>query len=329
MISSPFPFVVQPSWLLEHPLWQWDNSANQYVRATSLLPWRAYWTFSSATRVLALREGATPPLVALAKTAAGSAWWHLHIALRGASSADPDNHIGVAPLDEARLTVLNSPEPPPAMDFPHVYVAGMSAGSKSVSGLRMADYFVSGQRIPDKKIEWMVGLSPAREKTDVTIDGIAELPSQLYAFWVSGEQVVNLRKESSVSVASHAQTEYGYIVVTPNAADLALYTGQFMLKNNFPNPFSRQTTIEYVVPYEWKTDGSRARGEHRQLSLVIYNAAGQKVRTLLSGDVKVGMHRTLWDGKNNAGRPMPAGFYVARLECRGNFDKSIKMLMVR
>jgi len=47
--------------------------------------------------------------------------------------------------------------------------------------------------------------------------------------------------------------------------------------------------------------------------LAVYDAGGRRVRTLESGPLARGVHAPRWDGRDDAGRPVPGGLYFARL----------------
>ena len=76
----------------------------------------------------------------------------------------------------------------------------------------------------------------------------------------------------------------------------------FTLEQNYPNPFNPTTTIEYSI------------AKAQNVRLVIYNALGQKVRTLVNGVQSAGTHRFIWNGKNERGLNVPSGLYFYRLE---------------
>jgi len=48
--------------------------------------------------------------------------------------------------------------------------------------------------------------------------------------------------------------------------------------------------------------------------LVIYNALGRCVNTLVDGVQEAGYHRVEWSGCDGEGVPVPAGWYIYRLE---------------
>ena len=55
--------------------------------------------------------------------------------------------------------------------------------------------------------------------------------------------------------------------------------------SNYPNSFNPSTTIKYAL----------SKDSHVNIS--IYNIKGQKVKTLLSENVKAGHHSIVWDGR--------------------------------
>lgn len=90
------------------------------------------------------------------------------------------------------------------------------------------------------------------------------------------------------------------------------------LENNFPNPFNPTTTIRYSI----KDQGA--------VSLKVYNAAGQLVRTLVN-DVQTpveGGFRVTWDGKSNAGTQVSSGVYFYKLTAK-NFSQTKKMVLLK
>lgn len=91
---------------------------------------------------------------------------------------------------------------------------------------------------------------------------------------------------------------------TPNAVgkDSRTIVKEFELQQNFPNPFNPSTSISY-------TTHSAA-----DVSLVIYNALGQKVRTLVAQKQAAGAYSCKWDGKDDAGFAMSGGLYLYQLK---------------
>lgn len=72
-----------------------------------------------------------------------------------------------------------------------------------------------------------------------------------------------------------------------------------------PNPFNPQTSLAFSLP---------AAGSAR---LAIHDLRGRRLRVLLDGTVDAGDHAVTWNGRDESGRALPTGSYVARLETGG------------
>lgn len=91
----------------------------------------------------------------------------------------------------------------------------------------------------------------------------------------------------------------------------------FALAQNAPNPFNPATEISFAVP----ADAGLVR-------LEIFDLRGQKVRTLLDEILPAGQHTQTWNGRDDAGLPVPSGVYAYRLTGRG-FTQTRKMAIVQ
>jgi hypothetical protein len=89
----------------------------------------------------------------------------------------------------------------------------------------------------------------------------------------------------------------------------------FALEQNVPNPYNptgSSTSITYSVPVAAPT------------TLVIYNALGQVVKTLVNDGGQVGVQTVRWDGKDEAGNEVAAGNYIYKLTC-GEYSTTRKL----
>lgn len=75
------------------------------------------------------------------------------------------------------------------------------------------------------------------------------------------------------------------------------------LLQNYPNPFNPSTSIGY-----------RIAGPGRiPVRIVVYDALGREVRTLIDESHAQGSYRAIWDGRNSSGFDVAAGMYICRL----------------
>jgi len=102
------------------------------------------------------------------------------------------------------------------------------------------------------------------------------------------------------------------VVVTGIAEEpFAARARDFVLYENYPNPFNGQTTIRF--------DLKRAA----QVELAVYDLLGRKVRTLLNEQRPAGRHTLRFDSANLA-----SGFYFYRLSA-GKTTQARKMLLIK
>ena len=90
----------------------------------------------------------------------------------------------------------------------------------------------------------------------------------------------------------------------------------FELQQNYPNPFNPSTTIAFRLPI------------NKRISLKVYNALGQEIRTLIDQkEYTAGLHTLEWDGLDNTGNQVASGTYIYQLRY-GNFSLSKKMTIL-
>ena len=91
---------------------------------------------------------------------------------------------------------------------------------------------------------------------------------------------------------------------------------QFQLSQNYPNPFNPATNVEYYLP------------KASVVSLYITNSRGQRIRTLVNSEQRIGRHTTRWNGKDDFGGEVASGLYFLRMTADGFFDTK-KLLLIR
>ncbi len=83
---------------------------------------------------------------------------------------------------------------------------------------------------------------------------------------------------------------------------------QFSLHYPAPNPFNPATEIVFELPSSGPVE------------LVVTNAIGQHVRTLVTGVGTQGVHRVTWNGLDDAGRAVASGSYMITLRFNAGTD---------
>ncbi|MBN2170134.1 MAG: VCBS repeat-containing protein [Candidatus Krumholzibacteriota bacterium] len=93
--------------------------------------------------------------------------------------------------------------------------------------------------------------------------------------------------------------------------------GALRLVAAYPNPFNPGTTIRFELP-------ATARA-----TLRVFDARGRRVRTLLQGAPRPsGPQEVQWDGRDDAGRALPSGVYLCRIEAAGR-EAGLRMVLLK
>jgi hypothetical protein len=109
----------------------------------------------------------------------------------------------------------------------------------------------------------------------------------------------------------------GRISARLNGAQLlAVQPLRFALHENMPNPFNAETLIRFDLPND------------ALASLDVFNALGQKVRTLVQGRLDAGSHRLRWDSRDDRGTTLASGVYFYRLVA-GERVQTQRMMLVK
>lgn len=86
---------------------------------------------------------------------------------------------------------------------------------------------------------------------------------------------------------------------------------KYSLSQNYPNPFNPTTTIKFSIPA-----GSNVK-------IIIYDALGKEVTTLVNSYFAQGKYKVEWDASSNS-----SGIYFYRIEAK-NFNMVKKMILIK
>lgn len=95
----------------------------------------------------------------------------------------------------------------------------------------------------------------------------------------------------------------------------------FQLEQNYPNPLAidigqTSTVIQFRIPSK------------EEISIHIFNALGQQVRTLTDESYEPGIYQVTWDGMDNSGKLVPSGVYFYKLSA-GSHRQIKRMILIR
>ncbi|MBD3383734.1 choice-of-anchor D domain-containing protein [candidate division KSB1 bacterium] len=168
--------------------------------------------------------------------------------------------------------------------------------------------------------------------TGVPYYSIAAFFAQTVGYWVYAYGTCDLSAQASNPSTETQKSLPGYMIASelqltpppPPSFDLLAAETEteekipatFEVYQNYPNPFNPTTLIRYDLP------------QTLDVSIMIYNTRGEKVKTLLNRSQRAGSYSAVWDGSNELGVPTAAGLYFIRIKA-GHQTKTIKVLYVR
>jgi len=136
--------------------------------------------------------------------------------------------------------------------------------------------------------------------------------------WMPADKKVDYDTVAVFSVNDGAGAIYDTVKITVKTrVDVAsLRPTRTELRGNYPNPFNPSTTLRYSLATEGR------------VSLVVYNALGQPVRTLVDDNQPAGYYTVVWNGTDETGRAVASGMYLVRM-VSGDVVQVHRMMLVK
>lgn len=95
----------------------------------------------------------------------------------------------------------------------------------------------------------------------------------------------------------------------------------FALKQNYPNPFNPETVIEFHLP------------AISNVKLNIFNIQGQLIRSLENNIRPAGIHKVIWDSRNESGVKVGSGIYFYQIQATSEsgkrFTQTNRMILLK
>jgi phosphodiesterase/alkaline phosphatase D-like protein len=178
----------------------------------------------------------------------------------------------------------------------------MNNTTNSPSYASTPDYgYTQGQILPNTG-HIRVNVSPAGVQVDY-----------VRTYLASQENATRHNKDISASYFIGASNCYN-LSTNPSMIWNANYKDEIV----YPNPFSKETTIEFSL------------NEMEKVSVSIYNELGQLVKNLLMGNsINPGKFQVIWDGTDNSGSDATNGTYFYSISTLNKIIKSGKIILKR
>ena len=147
------------------------------------------------------------------------------------------------------------------------------------------------------------------------IEGLGNSPyGKIYSFTDTGigSGITYYYKLENVNFDG-GRTMHGPIKVEPNISSDS-NPKEFVLAQNYPNPFSSFTTIKFTIP------------NPEFVTIKIYDLNGKLVKKFENRGYKTGTHSITWDATNFNGTKVSKGLYLYSIRA-GNFNETYKLIL--
>ncbi len=125
----------------------------------------------------------------------------------------------------------------------------------------------------------------------------------------------------STGVADLKALGYSLANITAVEEETEVTPTNFVLEQNFPNPFNPTTQIKFALPV------------NSSVRITIYNLLGEAVQELINSDLNSGVHTVQWNSEDYSGKKVSSGIYFYKLKVNGvdgsDFSQVRKMILLK
>ena len=152
----------------------------------------------------------------------------------------------------------------------------------------------------------------------LTTGSLVGFVSDADGLWPSGVNTVNPTGGTSELILANSDIQW-----TNDVSDAIQVPNDFILSQNFPNPFNPTTTIEYSIPSQVKSQKDLIEGRNGMVMLIVYDLLGREVQMLVNEQKNAGKYSVTFNPSN-----LSSGIYVYTLTC-GVLKQTKQMLLLK
>jgi len=283
----------------------------------TLDPWGGYWVYAftegAQLTIDPTAPGKLAPVVPTAPSVQMPYNWSVKVMPEAGGVSGTTKFAGiVADADDGidKYDVMDLPELP-----------GQIA---RLSFITEAGDYLQDMKAPADEMFWNFKVNSA-VNTPVTLRFDASaVPSEYRTVMLIDtvtDATTDLRKVASYAYKPSDALRNFKLIVSKAHPETYIVPKQSVLLQNYPNPFNPETW----VPYRLSTAGD--------VTINIYNVAGQLVRTLEMGYREAGSYTVkeraaYWDGRNATGERVASGVYFYNIQS-GSFHATKRMVIVK
>lgn len=200
----------------------------------------------------------------------------------------------------------------PEYIFPIWEYSSNSGSECSITG----GYIYRGPGVPQLEGKYIYGDYCSNKIWALTYDGINPPSTQLLFNSSGGLTSFGVDQNQELYWTSFNGNIYRF-TPTVTQVEKDVNPNEYSLDQNYPNPFNPSTIIRYNVP------------EDSDVSIVIYDALGNQIDSIISGTVQKGFYQKSWNAEK-----FSSGVYYAKMTAKSlssdkTFSRAIKMLYIK
>lgn len=147
------------------------------------------------------------------------------------------------------------------------------------------------------------------------------VPNETITFklWKEGSEIVTFNNTLSSIPGGRTGTPnnyYGMNITAVGTEEPVVTPAKTSFHSIYPNPFNPSTTVEFSI------------SQNQEVNISVFNIKGQKVKTLSKGMMEKGLHRIVWDGRNDTGHSVSSGIYFFMMDTQG-YQKVKKAILLK
>jgi len=336
MVGDPFPFdvpfnsllvdtsagrmsisqAVQAGYVLPN-LYAYDGADGYTFRTLpdgTLQSWSGYWVgVTSATDVSLV----VPPLKVASRAAAAAAitkpsdGWLMKLSASAGDMRDTFNFIGVSSRAADGMDTLDVAKPP--MPSPYLEMGIDNSGWSRGAGLYAKDV-----RTGSGVKTWPVVVSTDQADRDVTLSwaAVGSLPRSVKAVIkdeVTG-QTVDMRTRSFVTFKSGAAgTTRRFTITAKPLVGTALRVSNMAVRST-----GGRASGAASISFTMTTDAT--------YDVTVLTSAGKVMSSVASRAASAGDVRLVWNGRDSAGRSLPAGTYLIQVRAQTADGEAVRVI---
>jgi hypothetical protein len=231
----------------------------------------------------------------------------------------PYDYFGLTAVDHDMWIVdeieEGVPDSIPAYGADGSIIAGLSFDAKNI--YEVPELEVDSELYIDQLTHNATNFFMLEDESEVLQPAAVQYEAETYKVVFSTLEFGALQDIGNGSQASVMHEILVYFGIETGVDDGTLTTpAHATLGQNYPNPFNPTTHISFAIP------------QNSDVSITVYDTAGNLVKVLNNGNLKAGYHTVEWNGKDNQNKTVPSGMYIYRMEA-GDYTETKSCILVK